>query len=112
MAVAVGVGAGELLWWAAAAIAGLFVVTSPAGQRAAKEAAKSLSRESETVDVAPPKEDCDKKCPPCPPCPAPPPPRTDIVPPSRPHYPCPGSHTHVYRYESNQNPRTCECFCN
>jgi RHS repeat-associated protein len=45
---------------------------------------------------------------PCPPCPAPPPPRIDRVPPSRPHWPCPGDHWHYYVY--NQNPVTCQCF--
>jgi len=48
----------------------------------------------------------------CPPCPRPPAPytRTDLVPPSRPHYPCPGDHTHYYEPKYNQNPVTCECF--
>lgn len=44
----------------------------------------------------------------CPPCPAPPPPRIDRVPPSRPHFPCPGDHRHVFVYD--QNPVTCQCF--
>lgn len=51
----------------------------------------------------------------CPPCPAPPtnpPPRTDTVPPSRPHWPCPGTHTHVFTYIVRQNPITCQCFNN
>jgi hypothetical protein len=46
-----------------------------------------------------------RTCPPCPPNPAP---EIDIVPPSAPHWPCPGSHWHYRVY--NQNPRTCECF--
>lgn len=45
---------------------------------------------------------------PCPPCPANPPPEIDRVPPSRPHFPCPGDHWHYQRY--NQNPATCKCF--
>jgi hypothetical protein len=45
---------------------------------------------------------------PCPPCPPPPPPRIDRVPPSRPHYPCPGDHWHYFIY--NQNPVTCQCY--
>ncbi len=45
---------------------------------------------------------------PCPPCPAPPSPQIDRVPPSRPHFPCPGDHWHYYVY--NQNPVTCQCF--
>jgi RHS repeat-associated protein len=53
-----------------------------------------------------------RPCPPCPPCPTPPASRSDLVPPTRPHHPCPGNHTHLYRYESNQNSRTCQCFCN
>jgi hypothetical protein len=44
----------------------------------------------------------------CPPCPANPPPEIDRVPPSEPHWPCPGDHWH-YRYY-NQNPVTCQCF--
>ena len=45
----------------------------------------------------------------CPPCPDPPPgySRYDT---SHTHFPCPGGHTHVYTYEYNQNPDTCECF--
>lgn len=116
MAVAIGVGVAELAWLAAGALAALFLA-SPPGQRAmrqtAEEVSKVLSQETETtIDVVPPIAECDRPCPPCPPCPTPPPPRTDIVPPSRPHHPCPGSHTHVYRYESNQNPQNCQCFCN
>ncbi|WP_437993083.1 eCIS core domain-containing protein [Sorangium sp. So ce145] len=44
----------------------------------------------------------------CPPCPAPPGPEIDRVPPSTPHFPCPGDHWHYYVY--NQNPVTCQCF--
>jgi hypothetical protein len=44
----------------------------------------------------------------CPPCPAPPGPDIDRVPPSRPHFPCPGDHWHYYEY--NQNPVTCQCY--
>jgi RHS repeat-associated protein len=44
----------------------------------------------------------------CPPCPPPPPPRLDKVPPSRPHYPCPGDHLHTFVV--NQNPKTCQCY--
>jgi hypothetical protein len=29
---------------------------------------------------------------------------------TRPHFPCPGAHTHVYTHEYNQNPQTCQCF--
>jgi hypothetical protein len=45
---------------------------------------------------------------PCPPCPPNPPPEIDRVPPSAPHYPCPGDHWHYRVY--NQNPQTCDCF--
>ena len=51
----------------------------------------------------------------CPACPPPPPPhiRYDKVPPSAPHWPCLGSHTHVYWYETNQLPwPACTCFNN
>ncbi len=43
------------------------------------------------------------------PCPAPPPgySRQDTT---HPHYPCPGAYTHVYTYEYNQNPQTCQCY--
>ena len=115
MAVAIGLGIGELVVLVVGAVAALFLA-SPPGQKAmkrtAEEITKTLSREEGTVDVAPPITDCNPPCPACPPCPAPPPPRTDVVPPSRPHHPCTGTHTHVYRYESNQNPKTCQCFCN
>jgi hypothetical protein len=43
----------------------------------------------------------------CPDCPPPPPCEFDQVPPSRPHYPCPGDHWHYYVY--NQNAQ-CQCF--
>jgi len=43
----------------------------------------------------------------CPPCPANPPPEIDRVPPSDPHFPCPGDHWHYREY--NQNPQTCVC---
>jgi RHS repeat-associated protein len=51
-----------------------------------------------------------KKCEPkkCPPCPAPPPPRWDMVPPSRPHAPCKGSHTHYFYYTQAPYPK---CIC-
>ena len=51
-------------------------------------------------------------CRPCPPPPAipPQPPRTDLVPPGRPHYPCPGNHTHIYYWEVNQEPFP-SCLC-
>ncbi len=46
---------------------------------------------------------------PCPPCPKPPPnaSRRDT---DHKHWPCKGDHTHYYRYEYNQNPKTCQCF--
>jgi len=44
----------------------------------------------------------------CPPCPTPPGPEIDRVPPSAPHWPCPGDHWHYFEY--NQNPMTCQCF--
>jgi RHS repeat-associated protein len=48
--------------------------------------------------------DCEKsKCPPCPPRI----PRVDFVPPSAPHWPCPGTHMHFWT--SHQNPETCAC---
>ncbi len=48
-------------------------------------------------------------CPPCPPPPpsAPEPPRVDTT---HTHYPCDGGHIHLYSWEVNQNPTTCECF--
>jgi RHS repeat-associated protein len=68
----------------------------------------------------PPQEQAQSKakvenCPPnkCPPCK---PPvgtiafRTDFVPPSDPHHPFPGDHTHLY--QMNQNPKTCACYWN
>jgi hypothetical protein len=111
MAVAIGIGAAELAWLAAGAIAALFLA-SPAGQQAvsntAKEVSKALSRTEETVDVAPPITECDRPCPPCPSCPPPPPPRIDTT---HTHWPCMGNHTHVFYYEPGQNPKTCQCFC-
>ena len=44
----------------------------------------------------------------CPPCPANPVAEIDRVPPSAPHFPCPGDHWHYRVY--NQNPATCQCF--
>lgn len=44
----------------------------------------------------------------CPPCPINPPIEIDRVPPSDPHFPCPGDHWHYRVY--NQNPQTCQCF--
>ncbi len=104
---------------AAAAIAAMWSV-SPAGQQAAKDMGKGISKALETSDSetdAPPTtvtQDCpkEKKCPECPEPPAPPPPRLDRVPPSRPHKPCPGDHLHVFRYEVNQDPETCKCWNN
>ena len=113
MAIAIGIGVYELALLAAAAI-GTMILVSPAGQQATRELGKEIDRalaKDRTIDVAPPIAKCPKPCPPCPPCP-PIPPRTDIVPPSRPHWPCPGTHTHVYDNVSNQNPKTCQCFCN
>lgn len=114
MALLIGIGVAELAFLAAATVTALYLAT-PAGQQAirtgVKEISKALSRENETIDVAPPIKDCKKPCDPCPPCPQPPPPRTDIVPPSRKHFPCPGDHTHEYYYEPGQNPTTCKCFC-
>jgi hypothetical protein len=34
--------------------------------------------------------------------------RIDVVPPSRPHWPFPGTHVHLYRM--NQNSNNCQCF--
>ena len=44
----------------------------------------------------------------CQPCPPPPPPRIDFVPPSRPHFPCKGSHWTFFRYDQGPPP-TCIC---
>jgi len=52
------------------------------------------------------KGDEEKGC--CPACPAPPPPRIDRVPPSRPHYPCPGDHWSYFEYHQAPYP-TCTC---
>jgi len=120
MAVAIGIGVWEAAALAAALVAALWAA-SPQGQQATKQAVKevsdSLSQDSDTVDVAPTTTDCRKECDPCPWnfCPPPPPPRVDRVPPrglSTPHFPCPGDHVHTYWYQLNQNPKTCDCFCN
>src|SRR4051812_48750432 len=113
MAIAIGVGAYELATLAALAIGALFFA-SPAGQQATKDTvegiSKALEESNESADAPPTTiTDCPtdtaSKCPPCPP---PPPPRVDRVPPSRPHWPCPGDHMHVF--EMNQNPVTCVCY--
>lgn len=104
---------------AAAALAAMWGA-SPAGQQVSKDLAKGISKALEKSDSdtdAPPTtttQDCSKKkeCPGCPDPPAPPSPRLDRVPPSRPHFPCPGDHLHTYRYEVNQDPETCKCFNN
>jgi hypothetical protein len=103
---------------AAAAVAAMWSVT-PAGQKAAQETGKAISKalehsDSEPITDAPPttttdcpdqtkEKDCSQT-----PCPPPPPPRIDRVPPSKPHFPCAGDHAHFFKY--NQNPATCECF--
>jgi RHS repeat-associated protein len=46
----------------------------------------------------------------CKPCQGPLPERLDKVPPSDPHFPCPGDHIHTFVW--NQNPKTCACFIN
>jgi RHS repeat-associated protein len=60
------------------------------------------------VDTTTVQGPCVARARPCPPCPNPPPPEIDRVPPSRPHFPCPGDHWHYYEY--NQNPVTCKCY--
>ena len=54
---------------------------------------------------------CDCKvnlCAPCPPGGPSPNTRIDTVPPSAPHFPCPGDHWHFRVY--NQDPVTCKCY--
>ncbi len=55
-------------------------------------------------------QDCEeeKKCPPCVPPVGTIGYRIDLVPPSRPHHPFPGTHVHLYKM--NQNPNNCQCF--
>ena len=56
-------------------------------------------------------ETCEQDCPPCvPPVGTRQLKRIDRVPPSVPHWPCPGDHAHILM--RNQNPRTCRCFWN
>ncbi|BFI96583.1 MAG: hypothetical protein RSP_20930 [Rhodanobacter sp.] len=50
----------------------------------------------------------DNSCPPCSPQVGTIGYRLDKVPPSKPHYPFPGDHVHLYRM--NQNPNNCQCF--
>ncbi|MBL9030839.1 MAG: RHS repeat-associated core domain-containing protein [Phycisphaerae bacterium] len=58
------------------------------------------------IDIAPPIPiPWNPGCPPC----VPPPPRYDKVPPSRPHYPCPGSHTHWWWVTGQGPPPDCKC---
>gem|GEM_PF-1583778 len=55
----------------------------------------------------------DKACEPCAiPATPPEPARVDCVPPSKPHHPCKSHHWHVYSWQVNQNPETCECHNN
>jgi hypothetical protein len=113
MAVAIGFGIYEIGTLAVLALGAVFFA-SPAGQQATKSAVREISDALDTPNEqtdAPPTTTTD--CPPttqtkCPPCPPPPAPRIDRVPPSRPHWPCPGDHMHVF--EMNQNPITCQCF--
>ena len=44
----------------------------------------------------------------CDPCPEPPAPEVHLVPPSRPHYPCPGNHEHYFEYHQSPPP---DCIC-
>jgi hypothetical protein len=110
MAVAAGVGAGDLLWVGGGAF--LVWMATPAGQSSVKSTANALSqigkKSDDAQDLAPSQTcaECAKKA--CPPCPAPPPPDVHRVPPSDPHYPCPGDHWHYFKY--NQNPTTCKCY--
>jgi RHS repeat-associated protein len=50
----------------------------------------------------------DKECPPCTPPVGTIGYRMDVVPPSKPHHPLPGTHVHLYKM--NQNPNNCQCF--
>ena len=55
----------------------------------------------------------DKACDPCPVPDTPPEPdRVDCVPPSKTHEPCKSHHWHIYSWQVNQNPETCECHNN
>lgn len=44
----------------------------------------------------------------CDPCPEPPAPEVHLVPPSRPHHPCPGDHEHYFVYDQSPPP---DCIC-
>ena len=114
MAALLGLGAWELFLLATGAVV-VVTAASPPGQKAARDLgnriAESLDNSDADTDAPPVPVDV---CPPaparpaCPPCPPPPPPRIDRVPPSRPHWPCPKDHMHVF--VMNQNPVTCQCF--
>jgi hypothetical protein len=79
--------------------------------------ADSIDNASDDADQTASDSTTDASCATCKKCPECSPPagteeleRIDRVPPSRPHYPCPGDHAH-YRV-MRQNPRTCACFWN
>lgn len=134
MAIVIGgvaIGAWELAALAAAAVTAAFLAT-PQGQEATRQTAEGIadaiddianavddltSSGSKTDPIPVPvplprvKEDCPKKKKKCPPCV---PPVGTIsfevhrVPPSKPHWPCPGDHVHFF--QQMQNPINCQCF--
>jgi len=117
MAIVAGLSIYELGTLAVLGIAALLAAT-PAAQQAGRDAAKAIGEaldhtqeESQAADIAPPITtiECPDKDRPCPPCTGQlPPMRIDRVPPSRPHFPCPGDHVHYFVW--NQDPKTCKCF--
>jgi hypothetical protein len=98
-----------------AQMSSLLAVAGEIGLTAAQQAAlrAAIARAAAIAAAAAADAACEKKvCPPCPPCP-PGGSRIDTVPPSKPHFPCPGSHLHTWWFEPNQEPwPSCKCHCN
>jgi hypothetical protein len=89
----------EVVTWPLAGLAALAVLLFTASQASVSEIKTATDALSDAIS---------RLRQPCPPCPPNPPPEIDLVPPSRPHFPCPGDHWHYQIY--NQNPITCTCF--
>jgi len=66
----------------------------------------------EALCMGPMRTECKKACSPCVWVPQADYSRYDAVPPSRPHFPCPGDHIHYSSFVVRQDPKTCQCFEN
>ncbi len=91
----------------AGAIVATVVITEVVRPGTIKEIVDEVIPKTKPIPI--PVPNIKKTCPPCPP-PQQSGSRVDCVPPSRKHYPCPGTHKHTWHYVMDQNPITCECY--